>query len=414
MGKKLKHHSVIDKVYRRLNLHISYEKVKTHKGAGGIDGVSIEEFEKKLGENIEEIHRLLYEDKYTPSPVRRVYIPKPNGDRRPLGIPTIRDRVVQQALLNRMEKIFESKFKDCSYGFRPGRSTLEAISKVEEYLKAGNCWVVEIDIEKFFDTVNHELLIDFVNEEIADGRVLRLIRAFLKAGVMEEAQILKQERGTPQGGVISPILANIYLHMYDEMMMQGGYKIVRYADDVVILCQSREEAEEALRRTEDILEGKLGLKLNKEKTKVVHKKQSFEFLGYAFGSGYSDYKIPRKRAVDKFKEKIRKLTRRKQPKTMSQIVGELNPVIRGWRNYFKHGSSKKIFWELDCWIENRLRAFKVKRWGLKTHLKMPHWKFEAMGLETLNETFYSQQLKLLPGRGQRYREAVCGKTARTV
>jgi RNA-directed DNA polymerase len=414
VDKKFKHHSLIDKVYRRINLYIAYEKVKANKGSGGVDGVTLEEFEKNLDMNLEEAHRLLYEDRYIPEAVRRVYIPKPNGDQRPLGIPTIRDRVVQQALLNRLEKIFEGKFKDCSYGFRAGRSPLQAISKVEEYLKAGYQWVVEVDIEKFFDTVNHEKLIDLVNEEIADGRVLRLIRSFLKAGVMEEMVIQKRERGTPQGGVISPLLANIYLHPYDEAMTQSGYKMVRYADDIIILCRSKEEAKEALRQTEIILEVKLGLKLSKEKTKIVHKSQSFEFLGYAFGSGYSDYKIPRGRAIESFKEKIRWLTRRNQPKTMIQVIEGINPVIRGWRNYFKYGCSKRIFWELDCWIENRLRAYKVKRWGLRTHLTMPHWKFEVMGLATLNETFYPQRMNLLPAKGQCYRKAVCGKTARTV
>ena len=414
MGKKFKHHSLIDKVYKRLNLYIAFEKVKANKGAGGIDGVSLDEFEKNLDKNLEETHRLLYEDRYVPKPVRRVYIPKPNGDQRPLGIPTVRDRVVQQALLNRLEKIFEAKFKDCSYGFRPGRSPLQAIQKVEEYLKVGYQWVVEVDIEKCFDTVDHEKLIDLVAEEIADGRVLRLIRLFLKSGVMEELKIEHPATGTPQGGVISPLLTNIYLHPYDEEMTQAGYKVIRYADDILIMCRSKQEAEKALSRTREILEEQLNLRLNAEKTRVAHKSQAFEFLGYQFGYGYSDYKIPRKPAVEKFKDKIRWLTRRNQPKSMFQVVKELNPVIRGWRNYFKYGCSKRIFWELDCWIENRLRAYKVKRWGLKTHLKMPHSIFEKMGLVTLNETFYPNQLNLLPAMGQRYRKAVCGKTACTV
>lgn len=396
MERKFKHHSLIDKVYKRLNLHIAYEKVKANKGAGGVDGVTIEEFEQNLERNLEEAHRLLYEDRYVPEAVRRVYIPKANGDRRPLGIPTVRDRVVQQAVLNRLEKIFEAKFKDCSYGFRAGRSPLQAIKKVEEHLRAGYGWVVEVDIEKFFDTVNHEKMIDLVNEEVADGRVLRLIRSFLKAGVMEEMGIRRQEKGTPQGGVISPLLANIYLHPYDEAMTQAGYRMVRYADDILILCRSKQEAEKALRQTQEILEGGLGLKLSQEKTRLVYKSQSFEFLGYVFGHGYSDYKMPRNRAVKSFKEKIRWMTRRNQPKTMLRVIEELNPVIRGWRNYFKHGCSKRIFWELDCWIENRLRAFKVKRWGLRTHLQLPHWKFEAMGLETLNETFYPKATDIAP------------------
>ena len=414
MGKKLKHHSLIDKVYKRLNIYIAFEKVKANKGAGGVDRVSLEEFERSRELNLEEIHRLLYEDKYQPQPVRRVYIPKPNGDKRPLGIPTVRDRVVQQALLNRIGKIFEAKFMDCSYGFRPNRSALGAIQKVEEYFKEGYQWVVEVDIKSFFDTVEHEKLIDLVAEEIADGRVLRLIRSFLKSGTMDEMETKYQTTGTPQGGVISPLLANIYLHPYDEKMTAEGYRVVRYADDVIILCKKKQEAEKALERTSQILQKEMGLTLNMEKTRIVHKSQPFEFLGYLFGRGYSDYKMPRKRAIDSFRDKVRWITRRQQPKKIEQVISELNPVIRGWRNYFMYGKCKKLFWELDCWTENRLRAFKVKRWGLRTHLKMPHEMFEKWGLATLNETFYPNYDDLLPVKGQRYRKAVYGKSVSTV
>jgi len=414
VGKKLKHHSLIDKVYKRLNLYIAFEKVRANKGAGGIDRVSLEEFERNRDLNLEEIHRLLYEDRYEPQPVKRVFIPKPNGDRRPLGIPTIRDRVVQQALLNRIGKIFEAKFMECSFGFRPNRSALGAIRKVEEYFKEGYQWVVEVDIKSFFDTVEHEKLIDLVAEEIADGRILRLIRSFLKSGVMDEMETRYQTTGTPQGGVISPLLANIYLHPYDEKMTTEGYKVVRYADDVIILCRNKQDAHRALERTRQILQKELGLALNEEKTRVLHKSQSFEFLGYLFGRGYSDFKMPRRRAIDSFKDKVRRITRRQQPKRLEQIISEINPVIRGWRNYFVHGNCKKLFWELDCWIENRLRAFKVKKWGLRTHLKLPHEVFEKLGVATLNETFYPNYNNLLPAKGQRYRKAVYGKSVRTV
>lgn len=396
MGKKFKHHSLIDKVYKRLNLHIAYEKVRANKGSCGVDGVTIEEYEKNMEINIEEAHRLLREDRYEPQPVKRVWIPKANGEMRPLGIPTVRDRVIQQAVLNRIGKIFEAKFRDCSYGFRPNRSAVQAVQKVEEYIKEGYQWVVEVDIEKFFDTVDKEKVIDSVAEEIADGRVLRLIRKFLNAGAMEEMKEIEySETGTPQGGVISPLLANIYLHTYDEKMENMGYKVMRYADDVIIMCKGRQEAEQALKHTVDIMEGELKLKLNKEKTKIVHKSQTFEFLGYVFATGYSDYKMPRNKAVEAFKEKIRWLTRRQQPKSVRQIIKEINPVIRGWRNYFKYGECKKLFWELDCWIEMRMRAYKYKTWGLRAHLKMPHSVLETMGLATLNETFYPNQLKKL-------------------
>jgi len=414
VGKKLKHHSLIDKVYKRLNLSIAFEKVKANKGAGGVDRVSLEEFERNRDFNLEEIHRLLYEDKYQPQPVRRVSIPKPNGDRRPLGIPTVRDRVVQQALLNRIGKIFEAKFKDCSFGFRPDRSAQQAIQRVEEYLAQGCQWVVEVDIKSFFDTVKGEKLIDLVAEEIADGRVLRLIRAFLKSGVLDEMETRHKATGMPQGGVISPLLSNIYLHPYDEKMTAEGYQVVRYADDVVILCRDKQEAERALERTRRILQAELGLRLNEEKTRVIHKSQPFEFLGYLFGRGYSDYKIPRKRAIDSFKAKVRWITRRQQPRKVEEVIRELNLVIRGWRNYFIYGNCKRIFWELDCWIENRLRAFEVKSWGLRAHLIMPHEVFEKLGLATLNDTFYPDFNGLLPVKGQRYRKAVYGKAVRTV
>lgn len=414
MGKKLKHHSLIDKVYKRLNLYIAFEKVKANKGAGGIDKISLEEFERNLDFNLEEIHRLLYEDKYQPQPVRRVFIPKPNGDKRPLGIPTIKDRIVQQALLNRIERIFEAKFMDCSFGFRPNRSALKAIQRVEEYLKEGYQGMVEVDIKGFFDSVRHEKLIDLVAEEIADARVLRLIRSFLKSGAMDEMETKYQTTGTPQGGVISPLLANIYLHPYDEKMTAEGYRVVRYADDMIILCRKRQEAERALERTRQILQKELGLTLNEEKTRIIHKSQPFEFLGYLFGRGYSDYKIPQKRAIDSFKNKVRWITRRQQPKKLEEVIKELNPVIRGWRNYFIYGNCKRIFWELDCWVENRLRAFKVKRWGLRTHLKMPHEVFEKLGLATLNETFYPNYNNLLLVKGQCYRKAAYGKSVSVV
>lgn len=402
MDKKFKHHSLIDKIYKRLNLHIAFEKVKANKGAGGVDRETIEEFGQNLPERIEETHRLLYEDRYEFRPVRRVCIPKANGGKRWLGIPTIRDRVVQQAILNRIERIFEPKFKDCSYGFRPNRSPLSAVKKVEEYLEQGYQWIVEVDIENFFDTINHEKLIDQVAEEIADGKVLSLIRKILKSGAMEEMKEKYLTTGTPQGGVISPLLANIYLHPYDDKMTKEGFQMIRYADDILIMCKTQAEAQRALQRTKQILEKELELRLNSEKTRIRHKRKAFEFLGYLFGHGSTDYKIPRKRAIEGFKNKIRRITRRQQPKKIEEIIRELNPVIRGWRNYFIYGNCRKIFWNLDCWVENRLRVFKVKTWGLRTHLKMPHELFEKLGLLTLNQTFYptNYQNFLPPAKGQ--------------
>lgn len=401
MAKKLKHHSLIDKVYKRINLYVAFERVRQNKGAAGVDRVSLEEFERNLEENLEEIHRLLYEDKYEPQPVRRVYIPKPDGNKRALGIPTVRDRVTQQALLNRIGEIFEAKFIDCSYGFRPNRSALQAIKRVEEYLKEGNQWVVEVDIAKFFDTVDQEKMIDLVAEEIADGRVLRLIRKFLESGVMEELKTEKAVTGTPQGGVISPLLANIYLHPFDEKMTQEGCSVVRYADDIIILCQGKEEAERVLTRAKEILERQLGLRVNEEKTRIRHKREGFEFLGHLFGSGYSDYKMPRLRAIEALKAKVRQITRREQPKAMSEIIEELNPVIRGWGRYFIDSNCKRVYWELDCWIRDRLRAYRLKKWSKLLHQKIPRHKLKDMGLVSLYELLKQHELKLLPVKGQR-------------
>lgn len=383
MDKKFKHHSLIDKVYKRLNLYIAYEKVKANRGAGGVDMVSLEGFERNLESNLEELHRLLYEDKYEPLPVKRVYIPKPNGDKRPLGIPTIRDRVAQQALLNRLGKIFEAKFCECSYGFRPQRSCQQAIDKVDEYLKKGYQWVVEVDIGKFFDTVDQQILMRLVYEEISDGRVLRLIKKFLEAGILEEGKVTYQSRGTPQGGNLSPLLANIYLHPYDEEMIAKGYNLVRYADDVVILCKTKEEAKEALILTRQILENRLNLRLNPDKTNLRHEREGFEFLGHYFGCGYSHFKTPRRKSVDAFKDRIRRLTRRLQPKKMTTVIEEINPVIRGWGQYFARSNCRVVFGCLDHWIAHRLSAFRLRKWGGYKHQKYTPYFLKEMGLVSL-------------------------------
>lgn len=401
--KRLKVHSLIDKVYSRKNLYLAWEKVKANKGCAGVDEVTIKKFEQNLMLNIEEIHRLLYENKYRTQSVKRAWIPKSNGDKRPLGIPTVRDRLVQQAILNKLTPIFEGKFLDCSYGFRQNKDAHQAIRKVEESLKTGYQWVVEVDIERFFDTVDHSLLMKLLNEEIADGRVLRLIEDFLKKGVLQQMNLSHKLTGTPQGGVISPILANIYLYYFDSKMIAEGYRLIRYADDIIILCQSKLGAEEALRKAREILEVELRLSLNADKTKMTHKTQGFEFLGYYFGCGYSDYKMPRRRAIEAFKEKIRLITRRQQPKSMLGIIREINPIIRGWANYFIYGNCRRLFWELDCWTRDRVKAYKVRGWGKLAHLKYPNWKLKAMGLCSLTGLLYLHQQKLLPATGQRYR-----------
>ncbi|MEW6685375.1 MAG: group II intron reverse transcriptase/maturase [Candidatus Edwardsbacteria bacterium] len=330
-----------------------------------------------------------------------------------VGIPTIRDRVVQQAILNRMEKIFEPKFSEVSYGFRVGRSCHQAIRKIEEHLASGCQWIVEVDMEKFFDTVNHELLIDLVNEEISDGRVLRLIRKFLTSGMMEEMKIEYQTNGTPPGGVISPLLANIYLQPFDEEMTQEGFRVVRYADDIVVLCQSKAESLRAKAKVLEILEGKLRLKVSSEKTKVTHLSSGFEFLGFVFRLSY---KYPRFKWQDAFRDKIRFATRRKRPKTMFQIIEEINPIIRGWGNYFACGNCYRIYYALDKWLRRRIQVFKAKRWASDNWRKYPDEVLRNKGLISLVELLKAKpgQLELFPVKGQRLREAEYGKSVCSV
>lgn len=261
---KLKAHSLIDKVYRWSNLALAWEKVRSNKGAGGVDKVSIEQFEERKESHFQTLYERLKEDTYYPLPVRRGYIPKSDGKKRPLGIPAIRDRVVQQALLNKLEPIFERKFLDSSFGYRPNKSPHSAMRRIWEDLRNGYCWIVEVDIRHFFDTIDHERLIDFVAEEVADGRVLEVIRRFLKAKVSENYTLVDVICGTPQGGVISPLLANIYLHEFDTKMMESGYRVTRFADDLVIMGKMPREARLALQKARQILEGELGLKLQQD------------------------------------------------------------------------------------------------------------------------------------------------------
>lgn len=391
-GRKV--HSLIDKVYSRKNLELAWEKVKANKGAGGIDGVSIERFEANKDRYLDELHRALKEDRYRPTPVRRVWIPKPDGKRRPLGIPTIKDRVVQQALLNRLGPIFEKKFLPTSFGFRPGRNTHDALRRVWKKFREGYLWVVDADIKGYFDTISHERLIDFVAEEISDGRVLHLIRMFLKSGVMEGGKKLPTPSGTPQGGVISPLLANIYLHWYDLRMREKGYEATRYADDFIVQCRSRGEAERALKETSRIIEKELGLTLHPTKTRLVHVYGGMEYLGYKIGKGrglrykktpkFNLYAIPTQKSLDGFKEQVRKITQRRNPSTLVDVIGELNPVIRGWGYYYRKAHVRRLFHRLDGWIERRIYSFIAKRWRNTAWREYPTGRLrEEYGLVSL-------------------------------
>lgn len=381
MEKKLKWYSLIDKVWRPKNLELAAELVARNAGAPGIDKQAIGEFLENKDMHFQEIIRLLREKRYVPQAVKSVGIPKDDGRIRYLGIPTVRDRVIQQSVRIVMEPIFEPKFKECSYGFRPGRNCHQALDKVQEYIRAGNFWVAEFDIESFFDSIDHELLIDFVAEEISDGSFLKLIRAFLTAGVMKEGVLYSTDTGTPQGGVISPLLANIYLHLLDETMTTNGFNLVRYADDFVVLCKTEEEADRAIELVLSTL-SQLKLKANYTKTRKVQltDEDGFEFLGFLITA---KYRFPRKKAIAKFRENIRRKTRRLAPVSLKEMVKRLNPTIRGWGNYFKAGNSHNVFRMLDSWIRMRLRCFIEKYKSKNANYRLTNKFFEENNLKSL-------------------------------
>lgn len=394
MGKR-RWYSLIDKVYEPKNLENAWKKVKANRGSGGIDRVSIAQFAKNKEQNLRELHRLLRNKRYKPIPVKRAYIPKPDKGRRPLGIPTIRDRIVQQALLNIFERfgIFESKFLDCSYGFRPGRNAHQAIEEVERLRDQGYTWVVDADIQSFFDAVDHKFLMKLVEEEVSDSSVLMLISLFLKAGVLEGQKFLATTLGTPQGGVISPLLANIYLHPFDTEITDEGYKLVRYADDFLVFCKSREKAEKALAAVREGL-ARLRLSLSVEKTRIAHFSEGIQFLGFEI---FEEHKVPRKRSVKKFKDNIRRITRRNQPRKVEDIIKDLNLVIIGWGNYFKIGNVNWLYQGLDQWTRMRLRWFVEKRKTYTCNNRIPNKVLFGMGLRTLSSLIGFP----LPGMGQR-------------
>lgn len=383
-------YSLIDKVYAEETLRAAWRKVRRNRGSAGVDGIDIPHFERNLEGNLKRLHDELREGTYEAQAIRRVEIPKPGSrETRPLGIPVIRDRIVQGALRSVIEPIFENVFAECSYGFRPKRGTKDALRRVQAMLDEAGTWVVDVDIQRYFDTISHGLLMAEVEKKIADRRVLGLIERYLKQDVLSATKSYAAiEEGTPQGAVISPLLANIYMHRVDEAMERAGYGYVRYADDCVIVCRTREEAEGALELIRE-LSASLELTLHPEKTKLIDTTVpgGFDFLGYHFELGK---RYPRKKSLRKLKDTVRQRTRRTNGHSLRQLIDMLNPVLRGWFNYFKH-SRALTFKIVDGWVRRRLRSIlrrNLKRRGLSNggdHLRWPNAYFRQMGLFTMME-----------------------------
>lgn len=378
--KKRKWYSLIDKIWDYQNLEQAFYDVKKNRGAHGVDKVTIKDFEKELEHNLRVLQDSLRTKTYRAKPVRRVFIPKADGSKRPLGIPTVGDRTIQAATKRILEPIFEQKFLACSFGFRPNRSAHMAIEQIRKDLKDGYLYVIDADIKTYFDSIPHNKLLELIKEEVVDSSVLTLILQFLKSGIMENGIYYHNDKGSPQGGVISPLLANIFLHPLDEMMMERGHRITRYADDFVICCKSRKGAERVLKSVVKLLEDRLGLKIHPEKTKIVDNlEEPFTFLGYIFKKGY--FHSPSDKAVKKFKESIKMVTKRNQTVGLEEFVKHrLNPIIRGWGRYFGIGFSKTLFQKLDSWIRRRLRMIQLRSWRkirkLHRELRKRNWKGE--------------------------------------
>jgi len=380
----LKYHSLRDKVFRLENLYSSFHQVKKNKGAAGLDRVSIKQFEADLDTNIMNIHKELKTTVYIPSAVLRVYIPKGKHGKRPLGIPIVKDRVVQQAFRQILEPIFEKDFSDNSFGFRPERCCHDAIKRLEQYKQEGYTRVLDADIQAFYDTIPHKLIMDRLREKIADGWVLNSIERMLKAGVMENGIVHTTTEGVPQGGVISPLLANLVGDVIDKALEKAGYKFVRYADDFVVMTKTKEELPAALEYVKGIIEGKLGLELSKDKTNLTNFRRGFRFLGYNFSGSHKGISA---KSLDKLKDTIRDGTKRTQGFNLQAVIDTLNPVIRGNVNYFRLGDVKKCYRKLDYWVRMRLRCFKFSRKWKTDNKRFPVHRFCKMGLLSFEREF---------------------------
>jgi RNA-directed DNA polymerase len=380
--------SLIDKVYRQQTLQAAWHKVKGNAGAAGVDGQSVKQFGFRAEIYLAELEQTLRSDEYRPEPIRRVEIAKAGGKKRPLGIPAVKDRIVQTALKLVIEPIFEREFEDCSYGFRPQRGCKDALREVDELIKQGYTHVVDADLESYFDTIPHTALMRQIEQRISDGRVLELIGLFLSQDIIQGMKRWTPTGGTPQGAVISPLLANIYLHPMDRQVKQQGYRMVRYADDFVVLCRTAEQAQAALIEVKSWVEQN-GLRLNADKTHVGDCRQAgqgFDFLGYRFEAGR---RWVRPKSFKALRERIRMRTQRSRGDSLAKIIEDLNPMLRGWFNYFKQ-THPLVHELMDGFTRRRLRAIlrkQEKRPGrgrcLDDHLRWPNTFFATQGLFTM-------------------------------
>ena len=370
---------LLEKILDKRNMNEAYRKVCANKGAGGVDGMEIKELDGYIRENWDSIKEQIRKRSYKPQPVRRVEIPKPNGNKRKLGIPTVMDRVIQQGIAQVITPMCEPLFSDHSYGFRPNRSCEMAIKDMLMFLKEGYEWIVDIDLEKFFDNVPQDKLMSLVHNIINDGDTESLIRKYLKAGVMVQGRYEKTEQGTPQGGNLSPLLSNIMLNELDKELEKRGLRFVRYADDCVIVVRSETSAKRVMYSITDWIERKLGLKVNAEKTHIT-RPSNLKYLGFGF---YKDSKTkewkcrPHKDSVQKFKRKLKTLTNRSRSMAFAVRVQQLNWVIRGWINYFALSSMKTVMNDIDAHLRTRLRVIIWKQW------KVPgkrQWGLQKLGI----------------------------------
>ena len=369
---------LLEKILARDNLNKAFKQVKRNKGAGGIDGMQVDELLPYLRENREDLLESLWDGTYRPKPVRRVEIPKENGKVRKLGIPTVVDRWIQQAISQVLIPIYEEQFSDKSYGFRPKRSAHDAIKQCQRNISDGYVYAVDMDLEKYFDTVNQSKLIQILSETVKNGRVIALIHRFLRAGIMVGGMFEESTEGVPQGGPLSPLLGNVMLNECDKELERRGQRFVRYADDMLLFCRSKRAAQRTFERIVPYLEQKLFLKVNQEKSQVAYVR-NIKFLGYGFYVYKGEGRIRvHPKSVQKLKDKIREMTRRSNGMSIEHRKERLNQVIRGWVNYFKLADMKKLVVGLDEWVRSRIRMVTWKRWK---RIKTRFQNLRALGID---------------------------------